>query len=422
MLEPSLDQASPPAAALARPPRLAAIGRGLDRSVALLAGLSFGAELIVGTMLPILPLFAVELGATPTMLGLMVSISALASAGGQLIAGFVSDRVGPRRLLPVGMVAYAAATLLTAAAVTAGPLVALRSLSGLGSGVYIVGERLYLRQVVDRARLAYANGVIQAAAAVGVIIGPVIGGVLAVAGDLRSPFIVVGLASLFVAGVALLLPARRRADSAAEPEAGLSVAIGRLGLGILLLANLALAAGYGSFITTFAVFAADAYVWSTAEIGIAFSLFGLGAVTIGPGLGMAADRRGRRRIGALSTIPIVALAVALVLPTPSILVFPLVFLAGGGVAGFTAAWFALLGIATGGAHGGRAFGTVTAVSSLGVIVGALAAGQTWESVDIRAGMLVTVIAMALAGIILAAYPDRGGVAELVERRSPEAPA
>jgi DHA1 family multidrug resistance protein-like MFS transporter len=412
VLEPSLDHVAPPAAAPSLALRVVALTRGLDRSLALLAGLSFASQLIVATMLPILPLLAIEVGAKPVVLGLMVSVSAVAAAGGQAIAGVVSDRAGPRRLLPAGLVGYGAASLLTAAAASAGPLVAIRGLSGLGSGMYIVGERLYIRHVVDRARLAFANGLVQAAAAVGFVIGPVIGGAAAELTDLRTPIVIVGVGSLVVAVAAMFLPARQQQESAAARIDCMSSLTDRRALGILLLANLALVIGYGSFITTFTPFATDDLGWTTTEIGVAFSLFGVGNVLVGPWIGATADRLGRRRVGALAVIPIVAFAVVLVLPVPSALYFPLALAAGGGVAGFTASWFALLGVATGGPRAGRAFGTITAVSSLGIIVGALAAGLLWESIAIRAAMVVTIVAMVLAGVLLAAYPEVRHVAPI----------
>ena len=214
MLEPPIDRPAQGTVAPALTARVSVLGRGLDRSLGLLVALAFASQLIVAMMLPIIPLFAIELGASPVVLALMVSISAVASAGGQLLGGVVSDRAGARRLLPAGLVAYGLANLVTAGLSSVAPVVALRGLSGLGSGAYIVGERLYIRQVVDRVRLAFANGLVQAAGAAGLIIGPLLGGVLADATDLRTPFVVVGIGSLIVAGVAMFLPARRRADSA----------------------------------------------------------------------------------------------------------------------------------------------------------------------------------------------------------------
>jgi hypothetical protein len=65
----------------------------------------------------------------------------------------------------------------------------------------------------------------------------------------------------------------------------------------------------------------------------------------------------------------------------------------------------LLGLATGGPRGGRAFGTVSALSNLGIVVGALLAARLWETIEIRAGMLVMLVAIAVGGAALAAYPE-----------------
>ena len=109
--------------------------------------------------------------------------------------------------------------------------------------------------------------------------------------------------------------------------------VDRRALGILLLANLAILAGYGSFITTYAPFARGSLGWTTTEIGIVFSLFGLGSITIGPSLGAAADRWGRRRVGSFATIPVFLFAVALILALPSLILYPIAILAGGGLPG-----------------------------------------------------------------------------------------
>jgi MFS family permease len=340
------------------------------------------------------------------MLGLMVSASPLAAALGHFVAGWASDRVGPRRLIPTGLAIYSVSAFLTPASTTAGPVVALRGVSGLGTGVYNVGERMYIRQVVDRTRLAFANSLVQASAAVGLVIGPLLGGAMAESSDLGFPFVVAGVACAVAFVISVFLPNRRHVNAAVGVSSAATQAdVSTRSLATLLIANLGLAAGYGSFITTFAPFATDNLLWGTTETGLALSLFALGNVAGAPLLGAAADRYGRRLIGSASAIPIVAFAVALVLPTPSALLHVLALAAGAGVAGFTASWYALLGIATGGDRGGRAFGTVTAISSLGVIVGALAAGQLWETISIQVAMIVTILAMSIAGLGLALYPE-----------------
>lgn len=389
--------------------RLADLGRGLDRSLALLAAIAFVTQIGVAIMLPLLPLYAVQLGASPIVLGLLTSVFAVTNAGGQLLAGFLSDRTGPRRLIPAGLGLYAVSNILISTATSALPLIVWRALAGIGGGTSLIAERLYVRRVVDQARLAFANGLLSSAGSAGQIAGPAIGGLVAAVSDLRVPFLIVGATSTIATIGALFLPRIREHAAGAAAAAASAVRLDRRALGVLLLANLGLNAGYGSFITTYAPFAQGSLGWTTAEIGILFSLFGLGSITLGPALGAAADRWGRRRVGALATVPILLFAAALVLGAPSLLLYLVAIPAGGGIAGFSAAWFALLGIATGGPRGGRAFGTVSAISNLGIVVGALLAARLWEEVDIRAGMLVTLVAVTVGGLALTAYPERAAV-------------
>jgi hypothetical protein len=106
-------------------------------------------------------------------------------------------------------------------------------------------------------------------------------------------------------------------------------------------------------------------------------------------------------------VPVAVFALALVVGIPSIVLYPIAAVAGGGIAGFSAAWFALLGAATGGPRGGRTFGLISAISSLGIVVGAMTAAQLWERIEIRAGMRVTVVAVIVAGVALYAYREAG---------------
>ena len=66
----------------------------------------------VSIMLPLLPLYATSLGATPTVLGLLTSSFAILIAVGQLAGGYLVERVAPRRLVSIGIVTYAAANVL----------------------------------------------------------------------------------------------------------------------------------------------------------------------------------------------------------------------------------------------------------------------------------------------------------------------
>jgi DHA1 family multidrug resistance protein-like MFS transporter len=391
--------------------RMADLGRGLDRSLALLAAIAFVTQIGVAVMLPLLPLYASRLGAEPIVLGFLTSSFAITNAVGQLAAGSLAGRFGPRRLIPAGMAVYAGANLLIATAAAALPLILWRSIAGLGGGLSLISERLYVTQVVARSRLAFANGLMSSAGSAGTVLGPAVAGLLVAVSDLRVPFLLVAVTSAIATAGALFLPRPRVAETGvgapdvASAGAGDEGAVppARRDLAILLVANIGLLAGFGSFITTYAPYTTSALAWTEAEVGITFSLFGLGSIVIGPWLGHQADRRGRRQVAAAATAPIAVFAALLLLGAPRPLIWLAAIPAGGGVAGFGAAWYALLASTTGGVRGSRAFGTVSAISSLGIAIGAMAASVLWTIIEIRAGVAVTLAALAIAAGAMLAF-------------------
>jgi MFS family permease len=173
-------------------------------------------------------------------------------------------------------------------------------------------------------------------------------------------------------------------------------------------------ASYGAFITSYGPMATDRLGWSTLEVGIAFSFFGAGSILLGPPLGHVADRYGRRSVAAWSTVPLAAFSFSLVLGLPQAATFALAILAGAGITGYNASWFALLADVAGERRRGRTFGIVSGVSNAGIVVGALAAAELWTRVDIAAAQVFAMGAALAAGAAIAAFrppPVAANVAE-----------
>src|SRR2546425_1451697 len=286
-----------------------------------LAVIAFVSAMGISIMLPLLPLYGLSLGATPLQLGLMTSAFAIANSVAQLAAGFVTDRYGSRRLILAGTGTYAVANGLIATAPTALALIAYRALAGLGAGTNLVSTRLYIAEVADPARLAFTNGVLSAANSAGNVIGPAFGGLVAVASDLRAPFAIVAVTSgcAFVAAM-FLAPARAHVGAIARDAAAPASALNR-GVVALLVANFMLLVAFGAWVTSYAPFATSRLGWTTFDVGIIFTIFGVGDITLGPWLAHLADRTSRRRVGILATVPITAFGLALVLGLPRVVVY-----------------------------------------------------------------------------------------------------
>jgi DHA1 family multidrug resistance protein-like MFS transporter len=380
--------------------RARAMAVAVNPALALLAFIAFIAQVGIAVMLPLLPLFATDLGASPFVLGMLTSAFAITNGIGQFGVGVLSDRYGARRFIAGGLALYASMNALIATAASAFWLLAWRTLSGFGGGALIVSERIYLTEITAPERRAFANGVLSAAASAGMVAGPAFGGLIAAVGGLRAPFVVVAITSGIAFFASLALPHARRA-AAATPDQPAAAPVAdeppnRAGIVALLFANLAMLAGYGAFITTYAPLATERLGWTTVDVGLAFSCFGAGSIVLGPPIAHLADRTSRKAVAIGGVFPIAAFGLALVAGLPIWAVFGVAVLAGAGLTAFNASWYALLADVSGTRARGRVFGIVSAVSNAGIVIGATTAAQLWERVDIVAGMTSGVVATLLA--------------------------
>lgn len=375
----------------------------IDPALGLLAFIGFIAQVGISVMLPLLPLFATELGARPFELGLLTSIFAITNGLGQLGAGFLTDRYGARRLISGGLALYSSMNALIATAANAAWLLTWRALSGFGGGALLVSERVYIVEVTRPERRAFANGIVSAAASAGTVTGPAFGGLIAAIGGLRAPFVVVATTSA-IAFVASLALRRRRVASKNVDGSAVVDDLGRTNRGALvalLMANLAMMAGFGAFITTYAPFATQRLAWTTVDVGLAFSFLGGGSILLGPALAHLADRTSRRAVAMAAPLPVALFGIVLVLGAERPVVWAIAFIAGGGLTAYNAAWYALLADASETRRRGRIFGMVSAMSNAGIVLGASGAAQLWERVDLSAGVASASVVTMLALVPLA---------------------
>ena len=384
------------------------IARGISLlrgPLGVLAGITFVSSLGIAIMLPLIPLYALSLGAEPWQLGLLTASFSVASALAQLATGFAIDRVGSLPFIRFGIGTYAGANILIGTAAGAAQLIGYRFLAGLGGGANLVSTRVYVAQVSDPSRLAFTQSILSAANSAGSVLGPALGGIVAAAASLHLPFFIVGGTSLIALMGALAL----RPASTRQPIGGGAVgpAFTRTVL-TLLVANLLLLVAFGGFITTYAPYATTRLGWSTLEVGLIFSLFGIGDLTLGPWLGHLADRTGRRRMAALAVVPIALFGITVVLGLPRPILWFVSFVTGGALTAFNGSWFALLSAAVHPARRGRVFGVVSAVANTGTVIGALGAALVWQVFDIAGGLVIASAASLLAGAAMLMVPADDG--------------
>ncbi len=185
------------------------------RTVVVLGLLSTFGPLSLDLYLPALPQLADDLGASASLAQLSITTCLVGLAFGQLVAGPLSDRLGRRRPLIVGLVAFLLASVACAVAPSAAVLVLLRLVQGLAGAAGIVISRASARDLYSGRALMIFFSRLLLVAGLAPVIAPVLGGQLTrimtwrgIFGVLAGFGAVLLLAGLF--GLKETLPPERR--------------------------------------------------------------------------------------------------------------------------------------------------------------------------------------------------------------------
>jgi len=139
-----------------------------------------------GIVIPLLPIYAERLRATPFEAGALIAVYSLMQLLFAPVWGRVSDRVGRRPVLLVSLAGSTVSYLLLAAAWWLGDaalamLFVARTLAGL-AGANVPVAQAYIADVTTAADRARGMGMIGAAFGLGMVVGPALGGALSLVG------------------------------------------------------------------------------------------------------------------------------------------------------------------------------------------------------------------------------------------------
>lgn len=362
-----------------------------------------------GIVIPLLPLYAERFGAGPVAVTWLLAGYSLMQFFFAPWWGRLSDRVGRRPVLLVGLFGSAASYLAFG---LAGSLVALFVARAVGGfmGATVGVAQAYVADVTAPEERAKGMGMIGAAFGLGFILGPAIGGLLAGYGT-AAPFL--GAAALTLANAVLAvtrLPESLDPEHRAEGTATLGDRVRtlvdamrspRLGalLAVSLLSTLALAAFEG----TLSLWADRRWNLSPTGVAYTFAYLGVVAVVVQGGLvGRMVRRFGERRTATVGTAVLAAgLAGVPLAPNAALLAVALAaFSFGHGMV--TPAVSALVSRSAGPREQGRLLGAVQSLSALGRVVGPVWGGIAFTRLGIAAPSLSAAALAAVALVVLLA--------------------
>ena len=145
---------------------------------------------IHGMIVPILPIYAASLGISQTALGFLFGSYALALLITTPIFGMISDKLGRRGPMLWGILGLAAATLLFAFANTFWFLLLARILQGCAAAITWTAGLALLADFYPSEERGQAMGIALSGQAMGILVGPSLGGWFYQIGGYMFPFFV----------------------------------------------------------------------------------------------------------------------------------------------------------------------------------------------------------------------------------------
>ncbi len=263
--------------------------------------------------LPVLPLYAADLGAGPAAVGMINGAFMLSAGLLSIPAGLIADRTGRKLPIIFGVLANAVSALLITRCRLPQEMVGVYILFGIGLAAFSPAMLSLVADVTPAERLGRAYGWYTTALYLAMTLGPATGGLLANQLGLRAVFFVSAGLLCAVALLATCLlptgPPRHQTDLHGLLAAGAPLLRERRFLACLL-ATVCSCIGFGVFLTFLPLYAAG-LGFTPAAVGIVFAAQALTNVVGRIPIGRLADRVDRRRLVAVGLLCLAAALPAL---------------------------------------------------------------------------------------------------------------
>ncbi|MBI2369869.1 MAG: MFS transporter [Deltaproteobacteria bacterium] len=341
-------------------------------------------------LLPTIPLYAVQLGASEAQTGLVVGIFAFGSLLLRPFMGYLADRGSSKAMLLVGAAIFAVSSLSYLGASGLLVLLALRTFHGTGMSMYPTAANAIVAELAPPRRRGEAMGFYGLSYTMSMALGPALGMALLRGLDFPGLFTVSALTA--VVGFALALPIATRRDPGLPgipfrfyvPEALFPAAI--------LFTYCFTFGAVGTYVPLFAV------QQGVGNPGLFFTAYALSVLAIRTLAGRLSDRRGRAAV----IVPGLALVVLGLAATAASTGLGTLLL--GGVAyglGFGMIHPALIAFTvdrTSSRERGTALATLSSAFELGIALGAWVMGGLVAWVGLRGTFWLSAL-FPLAGLI-----------------------
>ncbi len=363
-----------------------------------------------GIIIPVLPFYAEDIGASPTELGLLMAIYSLMQFIFAPIWGRVSDRIGRKPVMMIGIFGLSLSFFMLALSTELWMLFAARIVGGILSAANMPTVQAYVADITSEEDRAKGMGIIGAATGLGFICGPAIGGTFTNINQ-HMPFYISGIVSFFtLILVALILRESIHVSGVKQRKGSISrkdVFGGPLAM--LYFLNFFVSLSLAGLEATFAYFAARKAGIDAVTLGYAFMIMGLASAIVQGSMGRWTKKYGEALI-IQAGISISAIGFGLILfiqDFTSAAIFLAVFGIGNGVIRPSVSSLLTKKFKSG---YGVATGYLSSSDSLGRIIGPVLGGYLY-SINIGFPYISGMFLSVLAYLLFQVYTSRSSMAE-----------
>ena len=367
-----------------------------------------------GIVLPVLPFYATDFGAGGLHTGLLYSTYSLVQLVMAPLWGRISDRVGRRPVIILGLLGSALAYTIFAQADSLALLFLSRVVGGIGGSTIPVAQA-YIADVTPPGHRAGGLGLIGAAFGLGFVIGPALGGILygLSPGSPAAPGYTAAALCLANALAALAwLPESRRPGTSRTSSrfnlgAALAAAAASRQIRLILAGYLCITMAFSTLQPTLPLLASERFGMGTRQAGYLFALLGIVSVMVQGGLvRQLVPRFGERNLLRVSAIPLcLGLPLVGIATTTPQLLCGLVLI-GIGYGGSIPSVLALLSRATQPMRQGAVLGLGQSVGSLARVLSPAMAGALFD-IRLTLPYLAGAVWILIAGIFIAGLVQPG---------------
>ncbi len=363
----------------------------------------FIALLGIGIIVPIMPVFAKELGAGGFALGMIIAAFSVTRGLFQPIVGNLSDRWGRKGFLMAGLLIYGIVGLLIPMATDVNHLILIRGFHGVGSAMIVPIGMAYMSLLAPAGHESRYMSYLNVAIFCGIGCGPIIGGILSDLWGLSSVFYTMAGLSLTALLLVVTYMPRQVAGAEAKEEdfvkSLISMVRSRKTAGILI----------GRYATMIIMVPSMAFIpllmseWegiTGLQIGFVIACRTLVNAVLQVPFGKLADRYSKRKIFIVSCL-LISVIVYCIPFCQTVAVMAVVYLLLGVVE--AAIWAVLGGYASLEAKAHYGHGTMMGMfgfaMSAGVFTGAVLAGTVMDGFGIAQAYRVTGVVVLLLSLV-----------------------